>query len=189
MRVSWKHAPGDWRLQRWQWLYKPSQYWRHRRCTTCGWLRIPQAQDLETTGQLAAPPRIDASTGRRSKRLEVNRDETLWFGVPHMKTLGADPTTEPSPLWSATVGNGGVGIHQARCPRSSSRGPCSARIDMKCLLNVFFSYLSGEPRKRSEVNRAKTSAAGVAKTPESLASEVHRSDNPLGHRAQGLRGT
>ena len=35
-----------------------------------------------------------------SKRLEVNRVETLWFGVHHMKTLGADPRTEPTPLWS-----------------------------------------------------------------------------------------
>ena len=126
--------------------------------------------------------------------------ETLWFGVHHMKTLGAVPRTEPSPLWSATVGtvllfglllaDGGVGIHQARyCPRSSSWGLCSVGIDTKCLLNYLFSCLSGERRKRLEVNRAKTSAAGVAKTPESLASGVHPSDNPLGQRAQGLRGT
>ena len=63
-------------------------------------------------------------------------------------------------------------------------GPGPARINMKCLLNDF-SYLSGEPQQRLEVNRVKTSAAGVAKTPESHASEVHRSDDPLGqaHKA------
>ena len=63
MRVSWKEAPGDWRLQMAVAFLQTIAVLARPQVHDVGWLRNPQAQDLDTTGQFAAPPGIDAATG------------------------------------------------------------------------------------------------------------------------------